>query len=324
MMYIGAMRRLLASLLTASLISISPAHAQMLPPGTDIQSMVGGPHAVPAGQTTTIDLGVPVNAFYSGDGWNISSAGTSVTVTAPASGSVSVPVSSHGYNATVTLVAEGGAEVPSLDAVVPSNLNPVPIEPDAPGSDAPGSDVPAPDVPAPGGSGPGVPSGPSDPSGPDRSGAEQIHLDATISGNTIVSKMTMSQAVNLYNRFGSTATDGVKLRYMDVNGKEIKGVKSDIDKGSRTLTLTYPEGATPDNPFIMEALKDGTSIAVVTLTDPNVSAVKPTDPAKSPSQPSTVSVDSSPTKKYGIYAVGGLLVLLLLVGLVTALMRRRS
>lgn len=305
-MYIGAMRRLLASLLTASLISISPAHAQMLPPGTDIQSMVGGPHPVPAGQTTTIDLGVPVNAFYSGNGWNISSSGTSVTVTAPASGSVNVPVSSHGYNATVTLVAEGGAEVPSLDAVVPSNLNPVPIEPDAPGSGAPGAGAP------------------SEPSEPDRGGAEQIHLDATISGNTIVSKLTMSQAVNLYNRFVGTSSEEVKLRYLDVNGKEIKGVKREIDKGSRTLTLTYPEGATPNNPFIIEVVKDGASIAVVTLTDPNVSAVQPTDPAKSPSQPSTISVDSSPTKKYGIYAVGGLVVLLLVVGLVTALIRKRS
>lgn len=312
MMYIGAMRRLLASLLTTSLISISPAHAQMLPPGTDIQSMVGGPHPVPAGQTTTIDLGVPVNAFYSGNGWNISSSGTSVTVTAPASGSVNVPVSSHGYNATVTLVAEGGAEVPSLDAVVPSNLNPVPIEPDAPGTPgAPGSSAP----------GAGKPSGPSE---PDRGGAEQIHLDATISDNTIVSKLTMSQAVNLYNRFGGASSEEVKLRYLDINGKEIKGVKREIDKGSRTLTLTYPEGATPNNPFIIEVVKDGASIAVVTLTDPNVSAAQPTDPAKSPSQPSTISVDSSPTKKYGIYAVGGLVVLLLVVGLVTALIRKRS
>lgn len=303
------MRRLLACFIAASVLSVSPAHAQMLPPGVDIQSMVGGPYSVPVGQTTTIDLGIPVNANYSGGGWNVSSSGTAVTVTAPASGSVSVPVSAQGYNATVTLIAEEGAEVPAVpsDVVVPGAGSGSSGGAAASGSTAPSSS-------ASGGAS----------SDPDRSAAEQIHLDATIEGNKIVAKLSLSQAMNLYNRFGGTETEGVKLRYLDVNGKEIKGVKREIDKGSRTLTLTYPAGATPDNPFIMEAVKDGASIAVVTLTDPNISAAQPTDPAKSPSQPSTVSVDSSPTKKYGLYAVGGVLVLLLLVGLVTSLMRKRS
>ncbi|QGU01003.1 hypothetical protein CKALI_00510 [Corynebacterium kalinowskii] len=306
------MRRLLACLVTASALTIAPAYGQVLPPGVDIQSMVGGPYSVPAGQTTTIDLGIPVTANYSGGGWSVASAGSAVTVTAPASGSVTVPVSAQGYNATVTLIAEEGAEVPTD---VPADI----LE-----SVAPGAGAGAPGI----SSAPTAPSSVAAPSGssssePNRAEAEQIHLNATIEGNKIVAKLSLSQAINLYNRFGSTSTDGVKLRYLDVNGNEIKGVKREIDKGSRTLTLTYPEGATPDNPFIMEAVKDGAAIAIVTLTDSAVPAVTPTDPAKSPSQPATVSTESS-TKKYGLYAVGGVLVLLLLVGLVTSLLRRKG
>ena len=305
------MRRLLACLVTTVMIGVTPAYAQVLPPGVDIQSMVGGPYSVPAGQTTTIDLGIPVTANYSGGGWSVSSAGSAVTVTAPASGSVTVPVSAQGYNATVTLIAEKGAEVPTD---VPADI----LESVAPGAGVSGAGAGSSGAP----SSVAAPSG-SSPSEPNRAEAEQIHLNATIEGNKIVAKLSLSQAVNLYNRFGSTSTDGVKLRYLDVNGNEIKGVKREIDKGSRTLTLTYPEGATPDNPFIMEAVKDGAAIAIVTLTDSAVPAVTPTDPAKSPSQPATVSTESS-TKKYGLYAVGGVLVLLLLVGLVTSLLRRKG
>lgn len=278
--------------------------------------MVGGPYTVPGGQTTTIDLGIPVSAGYSGGGWDVSTQGSVVTVTAPASGSISVPVAAQGYSATVTLIAEEGAAAPEVPEDLAPLLSEVAPGPEANGSEAPGSDVPGAPV-----SGDTATGGTA--ADPERADAEQIHLACTIEGNQIVAKLSLSQAMNLYNKFGNTSTEGIKLRYLTVNGDEIKGVKRKIDKGSRTLTLTYPEGQTPDNPFIMEAVKDGKSIAVVTLTDPNVSAAQPIDPAKSPSQPSTVSVDSSPTKKYGLYAVGGVLVLLLLVGLVTSLMRKR-
>ena len=44
-----------------------------------------------------------------------------------------------------------------------------------------------------------------------------------------------------------------------------------MDASSRTLTLTYPEGEAPDNPFIMQLLRnDGSGAAlIVTLQDPN-------------------------------------------------------
>ncbi|MEJ5998027.1 hypothetical protein [Corynebacterium sp. H130] len=282
------MREFIAPVIAVAIVAPAPAYAQ------DIQSLVGGPYSVPAGQTTTIDLGIPVTANYSGGGWQVSSQGSSVTVTAPESGSVSVPVSAQGYNATVTLIAEEGAKVPEVPAIpaIPeaSEENPQPSKAN---------------------------------NEPDRAEAEQIHLDAKIEGNTIVAKLGLSEAMSLQSKFGGTATEGVKLRYLDVNGKEIKGVKRDINKSARTLTLTYPEGQTPDNPFIMEAVKDGKSIAVVTLTDSSQPAATPTDAAKSPSQPSTMNTKESPTKKYGLYAVAGVLALLLLTGLVTAVTKRR-
>jgi len=53
-----------------------------------------------------------------------------------------------------------------------------------------------------------------------------------------------------------------------------------VDASSRTLTLTYPEGEAPDNPFIMQLLRnDGSGAAlIVTLQDPNYkSAAKDLD-----------------------------------------------
>ena len=62
--------------------------AQQLPSGVsvqDVQNAISQPISVPAGQTITVDLGIPVQAGYSGDGWQVSTSGTQVTVTAPAS-----------------------------------------------------------------------------------------------------------------------------------------------------------------------------------------------------------------------------------------------
>ncbi|AKK01999.1 hypothetical protein [Corynebacterium epidermidicanis] len=301
--------RLIAPMIAVALaLSATPAHAQ-LPGGMNLQSIAGETISVPAGQTTTVDLGYPVQANYSGGGWSVSSSGTSVTVTAPASGSASVPVTVAGQSASINLVAEQGAEVPTaLNDVAP---------PAAPAAPTASSDSPeAPDAPA-SGSAKSPASGGAAPTDVDRSEAEQIALDATIEGNRIVAKLGLMQAVNLQSKFGGTSTDGVKLRYLNVDGQEIKGVKREINKEARTLTLTYPEGTTPDNPFVMEAVRDGKSIAVVTLTDPNVAAAKPVDPAKSPVQEPTVD-SFSDSKKIGIYALAGvgiLVVLAVLAGL---------
>ena len=101
--------------------------------------------------------------------------------------------------------------------------------------------------------------------------AEYINLDATIEGQTITAQMGVMQALDLYNRFKDTDEAGVTLRYLNAKGEFIKGVKRKVDKSSRTLELTYPEGQTPDNPFIMELVRDSDNAAVlvVTLTDPN-------------------------------------------------------
>ena len=83
--------------------------------------------------------------------------------------------------------------------------------------------------------------------------------------------MGVMQALDLYNRFKDTDEAGVTLRYLNAKGEFIKGVQRKVDKSSRTLELTYPEGQTPDNPFIMELVRDSDNAAVlvVTLTDPN-------------------------------------------------------
>ncbi|MDU0479622.1 hypothetical protein QVA66_10260 [Staphylococcus chromogenes] len=307
------MRRLTIPVLAALLTVATPAHAQ-LPGGMNLQSIAGETISVPAGQTTTVDLGYPVQASYSGGGWQVSSAGTAVTVTAPASGSAAVPVTVMGQSATINLVAEQGASVPTELNDAPPAAGNAPAAPAAPA---------APKAPA----APATPKAPAAPAASpagdvDRSGAEQIALDAKIEGNRIVAKLGLMQAVNLQSKFGGTSTEGTKLRYLNVDGQEIKGVKREINKEQRTLTLTYPEGKTPDNPFVMEAIKDGKSIAVVTLTDPNVAAAKPTDPAKSPVQEPTVET-SNDSRKIGMYALGGV-GLLMLLALVGGLLGRRK
>ncbi|WIM72488.1 hypothetical protein QP028_16215 [Corynebacterium suedekumii] len=55
--------------------------------------------------------------------------------------------------------------------------------------------------------------------------------------------------MSLFNQFRNIDQEGLKLRYLDVNGQIIEGVQRDIDEVARKLTLTYPEGQTPDNPL---------------------------------------------------------------------------
>ena len=105
-----------AALLLAA--PIAPvAHAQ-LPDGMspeEVQSMIPGEISVPAGESTTVDVGVPVDVNYSSGGWTVTSSGTSVTVSAPNQPGVTaaVPASAGGYSATVNLVAvgDGSADV---------------------------------------------------------------------------------------------------------------------------------------------------------------------------------------------------------------------
>src|SRR5699024_5671385 len=91
--------------------------AQALPAGIsveDARAAISAPISVPAGQTTTVNVPIAVDAGYPGDGWSVSSAGNSVTITAPPEGGqISVPVSAQGQSATITLVAEGQSNSPS-------------------------------------------------------------------------------------------------------------------------------------------------------------------------------------------------------------------
>lgn len=66
-----------------------------------------------------------------------------------------------------------------------------------------------------------------------RADAERIDLEATITGNQMVSTLGLRQAVSLFNQFQNVSRDGLKLRYLDVNGQIIQGVERDVDKISR-------------------------------------------------------------------------------------------
>src|SRR5699024_6898166 len=96
---------------TGAVVAAPAAHA--LPGGMsveDARAAISAPISVPAGQTTTVSLPVAANASYSGDGWSVSTSGSTVTITAPPEGGqISVPVTAQGQSATITLVAEGGA-----------------------------------------------------------------------------------------------------------------------------------------------------------------------------------------------------------------------
>ena len=67
-------------------VGAHPASAQ-IPGGLSpdaVTNMIPSEITVPAGQTTTVDVGVPVDVNYSAGGWVVTSNGTSVSVTAPA------------------------------------------------------------------------------------------------------------------------------------------------------------------------------------------------------------------------------------------------
>ena len=277
--------RVAGAVLSTALIFPAVAHAQ-LPP--EVEAAIAAPISVPAGQTTTVSLPVPAEANYSGDGWNVSASGTSATITAPADGGqISVPVSAQGMNATLTLVADGSVAQEDIQEEIDGaegGPNPAPA-PD-PGSDKPAQGDKAPagndaeggdDKPAPAKEDSNLPVIPG--KKPERKpageanldGAEYVNLESKIEGNTITAKMGLKQAYDLYQQFKDTQENDVTLRYLDGEGNIIQGVERDVDASSRTLTLTYPEGEAPDNPFIMQLLRnDGSGAAlIVTLQDPN-------------------------------------------------------
>lgn len=313
-MVVRNMRARLAAAMCAGALAVGPAAAiaQDLPAGIsaeDVQAAISAPISVPAGQTTTVSLPVPVSAQYSGGGWSVSSAGQSVTITAPAEGGqVSVPVTAAGRSATITLVADASVDAPtpntgggaaggeaggevggaggSADAgggaegqgggEVSGQGGGVAGDPGAGGQEAGGQE-------SSGGQEAGGQDGQESSGGQiDRSGAEFIDIESSIEGNVITAKLGVRQALDLYNRFKNLDEQGHTLRYVDAEGNIIEGVQRDINAAARTLTLTYPEGQQPDNPFIMELVRneDNSAVAVVTLTDPNQASAA--GPANSP------------------------------------------
>lgn len=266
------MRRCLVTVavLAALTLPVTPAISQQLPAGVsvqDVQNAISQPISVPAGQTITVDLGIPVQAGYSGDGWQVSTSGTQVTVTAPAEGgsTIAVPAQAAGMSATITLVSSPQAAAPTLG------------EPSGTNGESAGDEL------ASGGASPtnedkgdAAAAGAAD-AHPERTpasaltetDARRINLDAHISGNTITAQLGFVEAAKLYNEFSSVDREGLTLRYVDSGGRIIEGVKRNVDKQNLKLTLTYPEGETPDNPFIIQVVRDGTeAINIVTLTAP--------------------------------------------------------
>ena len=183
-----------------------------------------------------------------------------------------------------------------------------------------------------------VPHPPRDKAAPvDTTTAKKFYFDGEIRGNSIVVQVPLSRAAELA-KYANADRDGAKLRYVDVNGQIIKGVKRDVNIGSRTLTLTYPEGETPDNPFIMEVVRDDAVsefIAVITATNAPVEAEREAEPeagesdakAENPYGDIVIGQGESPdsgggAERFVPLAIGGVGLLVLLALLIAALRRR--
>ena len=282
--------------------------------------MIPGEISVPAGESTTVDVGVPVDVNYSSGGWTVTSSGTSVTVSAPnqPGATAAVPASAGGYSATVNLIAvgDGSADVGGDSGESGGSSGGgggAAADGEAAGSEADGgasrgegdagsSGGGASDGRDGQGGQPGEASADDNGGGsapavshPSRSKAEpaddaaatKLYFDGEIRDNTIVVKVPLSRVKDLM-KYASYDTEGATLRYLDVNGQVIEGVEREIDKGKRTITLTYPEGETPDNPFIMEMVRDGKADFVAVITSTNV--------------PVEQAGDSNEDNQYGNYA----------------------
>ena len=221
-----------------------------------IAQMLPSQIAVQAGETTTVDVGMPVAVNYAADGWVVASNGNTISVTAPeqAGATADVSVSAAGHTATVTLVAVNEQAVPDAEDGV--QAPPEQKEPDTAPKDNelrhPAAHV-------------------------DTSTATRLEFEGEIHANTIVVKVPLSKASELL-KYTNTDREGAKLRYVDINGNIIEGVQRDIDLATRTLTLTYPEGETPDNPFMMEIVRDdAVTEFIVVITSINAPVQQPED-----------------------------------------------
>lgn len=291
-----------ALIMLGSAALAGPAAAQ-IPGGMNpeaIREAISRPISVPPGETVSVDLGVPVQANYSGGGWNVYSTGSTVTVTAPAreGESVTVPVTAMGQNAAVTLSTTDDGTGVSVDGDGGvTGIGPSPAQPGeqdtgnggaAPGGqrpDDPASEEarPAPDRDRGGEAAPGTP--PRDPASTvSTQDAEFVDLAAEIDGNVLTAKMSLGQAMSLYRQFSDLEEDDVTVRYVDVNHQIIEDVEREIDPGALSMTLTYPEGQTPDNPFIIEVVRGDEAVLIVRLTAPETEAAEPTEAADVPEE----------------------------------------
>lgn len=324
--------------------------AQELPAGVDpaaIEAALAAPISVAAGQTATVSLPVAVEASYSGGGWEVSASGGAVTITAPAEGGqVSIPVTALGRSATITLVATapedaqiggGGSVADPAQSSAGDDADSVTTDGTSPAGGASSATDPAEDSAGTGAASasaqqlPAVPGTPADGRKPaaavDDSAAERIYLKSDIVDNVITAKLGISEALNLYNRFGNIDENTVILRYVDGAGNIIEGVKRDIDAGARTLTLTYPEGQAPDNPFIMQLVKkDGSGVSVeAVLRDPDYASADDASPDEIEAEhDSPAEGSSNSTGLLVAAAVGAAVLVVLFVALVVWSRRRRN
>lgn len=302
------------------------ANAQ-IPSGMNLGQMnavLAAPIAVAPGETTTVDLGVPVQGGYSGEGWDVHSAGTVVTVTAPETPGASTVVSFNALGQTrqVTLVTEQGATLPDPAAspAAPASA----VDPAQPEKADEAGENPA---PAPGTSESAVlPAAMTPPRQPaehvDTAETRYIDLPATIDGNFLTVKLGAIEAANLMREFNQVDQEGVTLRYVDVNNQVIENVQREINTGELSMTLTYPEGQTPDNPFLIQVIGPGNvAHAIVRLT-----AAETEPAARTAVEAAAVGPDDAPADSSGpgrVLVLGGALAALLLLGLaLTAVFRR--
>jgi hypothetical protein len=345
-------RRLIATAISAlALITAVPAASAQLPGGMTMEearAAIAAPIDVPAGETVTLDIGVPVSASYSGGGWSVSSAGTSVTVTAPEEpgAQASFSASALGQSATITLVATGQAQTPPA-AALPDSLS-APGAPSAAPGTGPGAENPlapgtaersesAPETP---GDSAGQESAPQEGAAPtsqptpererasevDVTDTKYLDLSATIEGRSMTVSLGLGQAADLYRQFGDLDEESVSLQYLDVNGQIIEGVQRDIDVASRTLTLTYPEGQTPDNPFILQVVRDGKAVLVVRLIDESRQVAQPRQEGQSPegvARPTETNVASMGVELPVLWLSLGIIAVIAAVVAAAVIRRRR-
>ena len=157
----------------------------------------------------------------------------------------------------------------------------------------------------------------------DTTSAKRLYFDGEIRGNEIVVKVPWSKAKDLM-QYANYDKEHATLRYLDVNGNVIEGVKRDIDIAGRTLTLTYPEGETPDNPFIMEVVRDGNAEFIATITATNSPVEQAAaDSDYAPRQGERVDAGGSSSRNIVPLVVAGMALLAALALLIALLRRRR-